>query len=172
MLKIAGVILCIAGSAGFGILNIAGWNRAKRELDEWILLLEGIKNHIQYKRDVIAKVFCTLDKSIYGTGGTYVAAVGREMINDRTKTLKQAWREHMLAWKQDSYLPKELKKEILTLPEYMGEQECGLQIQRIDFFLHDLYAKKEVMEKELEVKKKPVMAISLVGGITVSILLI
>lgn len=172
MLKIAGVILCIAGSFGYGMMKITGWNRAVKELEEWILLLENMKSHISYRRDIIAEVFCQMGDEIYGIGGEFVAAVGRELLSDRRKNLTQIWREQMLEWEKISELPGEIKKRILSFPEYIGEQECGQQIQRLDFFLHKMHIEKEKLEKELMTKKKPVMAISMVGGITISVLLL
>lgn len=172
MLKITGVILCIAGSIGYGMMKITGWNRAVKELEEWILLFENMKSHISYRRDIIAEVFCRMEEDIYGIGGKYMAAVGRELLNDRSISLIQAWREQMPAWKKMSMLSVEVKNCILSFPEYIGEQECEQQIQRLDFFLHKLYVEKEKMEKELMTKKKPVMAISMAGGITISVLLL
>ena len=77
----------------------------------------------------------------------------------------------MIEWKKVSELPTEVKKYILSFPEYIGEQECEQQIQRLEFYLHKMHAEKEKMEKELMKKKKPMMAISMVGGITISVLL-
>lgn len=171
MLKISGVILCIAGSCGYGLMKIAGWNRAVKEMEEWILLFENMKSHIFYRKDIITEVFCQMGEDIYGIGGRFVAEVGRELLNDRRKNLIQTWKEQMIEWKKVSELPAEVKKYILSFPEYIGEQECEQQIQRLEFYLHKMHAEKEKMEKELMKKKKPVMAISMVGGITISVLL-
>lgn len=172
MLKIAGVILCIAGSVGYGIMKISGWKQAIKELEEWILLFENVKSHIQYRRDIISEVFCRMDKELYGIGGKYVAAVGQGMQADRTKNLIQEWEERMFQWKQTSFLPADIKNSIMAFPEYIGEQDCEQQIHRLDFYLQKLHTKKEKLEKELSSKRKPVMAISMVGGIMVSVLLI
>lgn len=172
MLKITGVILCIAGSVGYGLLKIAGWSKAVREAEEWILLFENMKSQISYRRDIIAEVFCRMEEEIYGIGGKYVAAIGRELLNDRSKGLIQTWEKQMRDWKSISMLPKEVKDCILNFPEYIGEQECEHQMQRLDFFLQKIRMEKEKMEKELLMKKKPVMAISMAGGITISVLLL
>lgn len=172
MLKIAGVILCVAGSVGYGMVKIAGWNRAIKELEEWILLFENMKSLIQYRRDIISEVFCGMNKDIYGMGGKYVVAVGQGLQADRTKELMQEWEAQMLQWKKRSALPAEVKKSIMIFPEYLGEQDCEQQMHRLGFYLQRMYAEKEKLEKELNSKKKPVMAISMVGGVTVSILLV
>ena len=164
--------MCIAGSLGYGLLKVAGWSKAVKEVEEWILLFENMKSHISYRKDIIAEVFCGMEEEIYGIGGKYVAAIGSELLNDRSKSLIQTWGEHMHDWKAVSMLPKEVKKRILSFPEYIGEQECEQQMQRLDFFLQIIRLEKEKMEKELMMKKKPVMAISMAGGITISVLLL
>lgn len=171
MFKIAGVILCVLGSAGYGIMKISDWKRAVHELEEWILLFENVKSQIQFRRDIISEVFCKMDRDIYGIGGKYVAAVGQGLRADRKKSLIQEWEKQMFIWKHITVLPAEVKKAILCFPEYIGEQECEQQIYRLDFFIQKMYVEKEKLEKELMTKKKPVMAISMVGGITISILL-
>lgn len=172
MLKITGVILCVAGFTGYGILKIASWNKAMIELEQWILLFEKMKSHIYYRRDIIADVFCKMDEGIYGIGGRYVATVGNDMRADRAKSLISVWEERMSQWECLSSLPVTVKKMILSFPEYVGEQDCEQQIKHLDFYLHRLETEREKMEKEMNSKKKPVMAISLVCGITISILLL
>ncbi len=172
MLKIAGVMLCVAGSAGYGMLKIAGWNRAIKELEQWILLFEKMKSYIYYRRDVVADIFSKMDEEMYGIGGKYVADVGNVLTNDRTKNLMQVWRERMAEWERLTSLPKEIRKVILSFPEYVGEADCEQQINHLDFYLQRLRGEKETIEKEIGEKKKPVMAVSLVGGLTVSILLL
>jgi len=172
VLKIAGVILCITGFTGYGILKITSWNKAMAELEQWILLFEKMKSHIYYRRDIITDIFCKMEEGIFGIGGRYVAAVGKDMRDNRAKSFMLVWEEKMRQWECQSFLPLTVKKMILSFPEYVGEQDCEQQINHLEFYLHRLKTEKEKMEKEIDTKKKPVMAISLVCGITVSILLI
>ena len=60
MLKITGVIFCVAGCCGYGLVKISSWNRALQEMNQWIVLLEKMKSHICYQRD---------GRKIYGIGG-------------------------------------------------------------------------------------------------------
>ena len=104
------------------MMKIAGWDKGIRELEQWILLLENMKNRICYRRDIIAEVFCNMDEEIYGIGGKYVAAVGRSMKNDRTKEFMQIWQEKML----------QIEHRVEAIEEY----------KQIAFF-HHLIIKKE-----------------------------
>ena len=106
MFKIAGVILCIAGAAGYGYLKIAGWNQAVKELEQWLLLFDKMKSQICYRRDVITEICCGMDEKMYGIGGSYVASVGRELQDDRTKSFEKVWEEKMTEWSACSFLPE------------------------------------------------------------------
>lgn len=172
MFKIAGVILCIAGSTGYGLAKITGWNSAIKEFEQWILIFEKMKSQILYRREIITDIFCKMDEEIYGICGKYVSAVGHNMKNDRSKEVAQAWRDGMMEWKKNSSLPLEVRKLLMHFPEYIGEQDCEQQIKHLEFYLQRIQKEKEKLERELGNKKKPVMAISLVSGITVSILLL
>lgn len=172
MFKIAGVIFCIAGSAGYGIAKVSGWNLALKELEQWILLFEKMKSHIFYRRDIITDIFCRMDEEIYGIAGKYVAAVGWELRDNRAVEVTQIWKEKMTEWEKNSQLPRKVKDELMHFPEYIGEQDYEQQINHLEFYLNRLRKEKELLEKELSNKKKPVMAISLAGGIMVSVLLL
>lgn len=172
MFKIIGVMLCVAGSAGYGIAKVSDWNLAIKELEQWILLFEKMKSQIYYRRDIITDIFCKMDEEIYGLCGKYVAAVGRKLRDNRSKEVAQIWKEGMLEWERNSFLPREVKKVLMHFPEYMGGQDYEQQINYLEFYLDRLRKEKERLEKELTNKKKPVMAISLVGGLTISVLLL
>ncbi len=172
MFKIAGVILCIAGSTGYGIMKIETWKTAMKEMEQWILLFEKIKSYIYYRRDTITDIFCKMDNEIYGICGKYVTAVGYELRDNRSKDVFLAWKEIMAGWERNSALPGKVKNCLMHFPEYVGEQDYEQQINHLDFFLEMLYREKENLDKELDSKKKPVMAMSLGGGIMVSLLLL
>ena len=116
MLKIAGVILCIAGAAGYGTVKIITWNRAITELEQWILLLEKMKSHIHYRRDLISEICFGMDNEIYGIGGKYISAVGKVLREDRTKSLGVVWREQMICWEKLSAIPVTIKKMLFSFP--------------------------------------------------------
>ncbi len=125
MLKISGVILCIAGCAGYGLLQVAGWKQALKELNQWILVFQKIRSRILYQKE-------TLEESCLYLG----------------------------------------EKEDNEFPEYAKEADEELQINLFAVFAEDLYREKEIMEKEIQEKQKPVIAVSFIGGIMISILLV
>lgn len=172
MLKITGVILCVAGCTGYGLIKISNWKGAIEEMEQWILLLERMKGYIQYRKDVIAEVCCQMDPNMYGLAGVYVTEVGNEAKENRKLSFSKIWREKMGKWSERSNLPASGKQMILNFPNYVGEQNHEQQIKDMEFFLEKIRKEKYVFEKQVEDKRRPLMAVSLIIGMVISILLI
>lgn len=172
MLKITGVILCIAGCTGYGLIKVANWNQAIREMEQWILLFEKIKSQIYYQRDMLEEICCQLHQEQYGIAGKYVAVIGKIAREERTKSFSESWREQMKEWEIQSCLPKTVKRMLIQFPNYVGEQDYELQMSYLNLFLDNLIKEKIILEKQIQEKKKPVLAVSLVSGMIISILLL
>lgn len=172
MLKITGVILCVAGCAGYGILKIVSWNKALLELEQWILLFQKMKSHIYYQRDRLEEICMQLNQDMYGIGGWYVSRVGESALEKRTVGFSEIWNEHMELWKKESVLPSKIKDMISQFPNYTGEQDYELQMSFLDMFISNLEREKSILENQLQERKKPVMTISIAGGLVISILLL
>lgn len=172
MLKITGVILCITGCAGYGMLRIAGWNRALSELEQWILLFEKMKSHIYYQRDRLEEICVQFNQEIYGIGGWYVSRVGEIALEKRTAGFSEIWCKQMELWKKESVLPSKIKELIFHFSDYTGEQDYELQMNFLDMFISNLEKEKSILENQIKEKKKPVMTISVVSGLVISILLL
>ena len=172
MLKIAGVMLCVSGCCGYGLLKIAAWNQALKELKQWILLFQKMQSHIKYQRDTLEDICCLMNRSIYGIGGVYTYQVGKRAREQRERQFVEIWNEVMKEWKRESFLSNEIKDLIGRFPDYTGEQDYELQLNFLDLFINSLIKEKDMMEKHIKEKKKPVIAVSLSGGVLIAILLI
>lgn len=172
MFKITGVILCVSGCAGYGMLKIAGWNKALLELQQWILLFDKIKSCICYQRDRLEEICIRMNQDIYGIGGVYVYRIGEMALEMRSEGFSEIWNSQMELWKRESALPAGIKELICHFSDYIGEQDYELQISILELFISNLIKEKDILEKQIHEKKKPVMAISLISGMVISILLL
>ena len=172
MLKITGAILRVFGCAGYGMLKIAGWNKALLELQQWILLFDKMKSYICYQRDGLEEICIRMNRDIYGIGGAYVYRIGEMAFEMRSKGFSEIWNSQMELWKNESTLPAGIKELICHFPEYIGEQDYELQISILELFISNLIKEKDTLEKQICEKKKPVMTISLISGMVISILLL
>ena len=65
-----------------------------------------------------------------------------------------------------------MQEILLQFPEYAKEADEELQMNLFSFYLEELNREKVLLERQIQEKQKPVMAVSLIGGIMVSILLL
>ncbi len=172
MLKIAGVILCIAGCTGYGMLKIMNWKNALSELEQWILLFQKMKSHIYYQRDRLEEICMQLNQDMYGVGGYYVSKVGKTALDKRSVGFAEIWKEQMERWKLESVLPVKIKELIFHFSDYSKEADYELQMSFLDMFISNLEREQSILEKQLQEKRKPVMTMSVAGGLLIAILLI
>lgn len=172
MIKITGVILCVLGCTGYGMLKISAWNKSVEELQQWILMFRKMKSLIYYQREIMEEICEQMNGDIYGLGGRYVAKIGEQAKYRREKSFDIIWKEYLSKWKKESFLPANIKNEIYDFAEYTGETDYELQISFLDMYISNLEKEKYMLEKQIYEKKKPVMAISLIGGMVISILLL
>lgn len=172
MLKISGVILCLLGCTGFGILKIMGWRRDVEHLTHWILLFQKIASHIQYQKE-------TLEESCFRVGqkdrtfpATVLKNIGLRARKERENEFVQIWKEEMDAWCKENLGNKAIEKHLLLFPEYVKEADEQLQTDFLVLYMEELQKEKREMEQRIKEKQKPVMAVSLVVGAMISILLI
>jgi len=172
MLKITGVILCVAGCSGYGVLKIANWKKALLELEQWILLFRKMKSHIYYQKDRLEEICVQLNQDIYGLGGYYAAKAGESALEKRTEGFAEIWREQMEVWKIESVLPTKIKELIFHFSDYSKEADYELQMSFLDMFISSLEREKSILENQLQEKRKPVMTMSVAGGLVIAILLL
>lgn len=172
MLKITGVILCIAGCTGYGLLKIANWKKALLELEQWILLFQKMKSHIHYQRDRLEEICVQLNQDMYGLGGYYAAKAGESALEKRTVGFAETWKEQMELWKLESVLPSKIKELIFHFSDYSKEADYELQMSFLDMFVSNLEKEKSILENQLQEKRKPVMTMSVAGGLVIAILLL
>lgn len=172
MLKISGVIICMAGCFGFGMLKIGGWKRDVEYLKEWMILFQKIKSRIVYQKETLEESCLRIGEkegtSVYGV----IKKIGTRAREERQNEFLQIWREEIRAWCAENLNSEEVKKLLLIFPEYVKEADEQLQMELITFYMEDLQKEKKEMEQRMKEKQKPVMAVSLVVGAVISILLI
>lgn len=172
MLKISGVILCIAGCAGYGLLQVAGWKQALKELNQWILVFQKIKSRILYQKETLEESCLYLGEKEDNECGKTLRKIGKRAREERQTEFHIIWKEEMEKWCKRSMLKKMTCGLLMDFPEYAKEADEELQINLFAVYAEDLYREKEIMEKEIQEKQKPVIAVSFIGGIMISILLV
>ena len=172
MLKILGAILCILGCSGFGISKIAGWKNDLGHLQNWLLLFQRIKSRILYQKEALEESCIWIGEKQEDKIGALLWKIGMRAREERHKEFSGIWTEEVDIWCRQNVQHKNIQELLLQFPEYVKEADEQLQTELFAFYIEELQKEKERIESQIREKQKPVMAVSLIGGIMVSILLL
>lgn len=172
MLKISGAILCILGCSGFGILKIAGWKKDLAHLQNWLLLFQRIKSRILYQKEALEESCIWIGEKEEEKMGRVLWKIGMRARAERHIEFAEIWKEELDEWCKQNIQQNAIKEILLQFPEYVKEADEQLQTDLFSFYIEELQKQKEKIEQQIQEKQKPVMAVSLIGGVMISILLI
>lgn len=172
MLKISGAILCILGCSGFGILKISGWKKDLMHLQNWILLFQRIKSRIFYHKETLEESCIWIGEKEGEKNGKVLWRIGIRAREERHKEFSGIWKEELDEWCGQNLQQNSIKELLIQFPDYVKEADEQLQLNLFSFYIEELQKEKGKLEGQIQEKQKPVMAVSLVGGIMISILLI
>lgn len=172
MLKITGVILCVLGCSGFGALKIAGWKNDFLQLQNWILIFQKMKSRILYHKETLEEDCIWMGEKEENSYGKVLGKIGMRAREERHKEFYSIWKEEMTDWCGRYIQQKQIRRLLLQFPEYAKEADEELQMNLFTFYIEELQKEKEKIKQQIQEKQKPVMALSFLGGIMISILLI
>lgn len=172
MLKITGALLCVVGSAGFGFIKIRGWKQALEEIKIWIVLFQRVKSCILYQKETLEGSCSFVGEREASLQGAVLQRIGQRAGEERNNEFSTIWFEEMELWCKKATLPDGVQQLLLQFPEYIREADEMLQINLFSLYMEELRQEKTELEKRIKEQQKPVMAISLVVGMMLSILLV
>lgn len=172
MLKMTGIVLCVTGSAGYGWLKINGWKKALHEVRIWIMLFQKIKSCLLYQKETLEGGCIWLGGKEESEQGRILARIGSRAREERHKEFGVIWKEEMDAWCKKIFLPGKMQNLLLEFPEYMQEADEQLQVNLFSVYMEELHREEIFLEQQIREQQKPVMAVSFVVGMILSILLV
>ena len=172
MLKIAGVILCIAGSTGYGWVKISGWKNGLLEMKIWLLLFQKIKRCVLYQKETLEGSCIWIGEKEDSLQAKQLKEIGCRARRERNYEFSFLWYEEMGIWCKKTAMPEKAKGLLLQFPDYIKEADEHLQIQLFTVYMEEWKREQHELEQRIKEQQKPVMAISLVVGMMLSILLV
>lgn len=172
MLKISGAILCILGCSGFGILKIDGWKKDLEQIQNWLLLFQRIRSRILYQKEALEESCIWIGEKQEDKTGNLLLQIGLRARKERHKEFAGIWSEEVEIWCRQNVQNRNIRKLLVEFPGYVKEADEQLQLELFSFYIEELQKEKEKIANQIREKQKPVMAVSLIGGMMISILLI
>lgn len=172
MFKIAGVILCVVGSAGYGWTKVVGWKKSLAEIKIWILLFSKIKSCLLYRKETLEMGCVRVGEQEDSKQGNLLVKIGQRARVERQKEFNLIWEEEMIHWCKLCAIPRNMGQLLLRFPEYMKEADEQLQLELFSVYMEEMQREQRLLEQKIREQQKPVMAVSLVLGLMLSILLV
>lgn len=172
MLKIAGFILCVTGSTGYGWVQIKNWKRILYEIKIWITLFQKIKSCLLYQKETLESGCIRIGEKEDSGQGRILLNIGRRACEERQREFSLIWQEEIGTWCKKNGIPEKTGQLLMQFPEYMKEADEQLQMELFSIYMEEMHTEEKNMEQKLREQQKPVMAVSLVVGLMLSILLV
>ena len=172
MLKIAGVILCVAGSAGYGWAQVISWKKGLNEIKIWIVLFSKIKSCLLYRKETLETGCVRIGEQEEVNQGRLLLKIGQRAEREREKEFGMIWGEEIRLWCKMRKLSGNMEQLLLRFPEYMKEADEQLQMELFSVYMKEMEHEQRLLEQKIREQQKPLMAVSLVVGLMLSILLV
>ena len=104
--------------------------------------------------------------------GKLLVKIGKRAKNERHKEFGMIWREEIHDWCSGCKIARNTEQLLLCFPEYMKEADEQLQLEFFSVYMEEMNREQRLLEQRIREQQKPVMAVSLVVGLMLSILLV
>ncbi len=172
MLKLAGVILLLAGAAGFSYSLCNDRKRQLQILKEIRYMYQLIQNEIRYTKVTLPEICKGLAETIAEPFGNILKQIGEEMTLEQEEGLVSIWKSRMQEGLKDMPLTKEQKKALLRFPECINLADCDGQAKALQRQIEELSRGIVQLEEEEKSKNKVIMSLGIAVGVFLVILLL
>lgn len=172
MLKLAGIMLMMAGCIGLGISRTAEEKRRINELRAIRRIIFRIQSEMTYGKRTLPEICLILSRCM---GDTYKQAfleIFYKLEKNDGSVLEDIWKEKFEACMKELPLKEEEKAVLIGLPEHLGILDETIQAGNIGQSLDMIEERIRQAELEYEGRSRVIMSISVMAGLFLSILLL
>lgn len=172
MLKLAGIMLLMAGFTGLGINKVMEEKRRIWALREIKRLILRIQNEMIYGKRTLPEICLLLSQCMEEPYKSAFHEIFHKMEENDGSILENIWKEKMEKCMEAMPLKEEEKAVLIRLPEHLGVLDETIQAQSIGQSLDIIAERITRTESEYEGKSRVVMSISVMAGLFLIILLL
>ena len=138
----------------------------------WLLLFQKLKSCVLYQKETLEGSCIWIGEKEDSLQAKLLKDIGYRAREERNNEFAFLWYEEMVIWCKKTILPDKAKGLLLQFPHYIKEADEQLQINMFSVYMEEWKREMETLEQRIKEQQKPVMAISLVVGMMLSILLV
>lgn len=172
MLKLAGILLLMAGCSGLGINKVAEEKRRIRELRQIRRIILRIQNEMTYGKRALPEMCLLFGQCMEEPYRTAFLMIYKRLEENGGSGFGSIWKEELEDCMRNLSFQREEKEILCNMPECLGIMDEKQQAADIGQSLDFLEAHITQAENEYENRAKVIMSISVTAGIFIVILLL
>lgn len=172
MLRLAGILLLMAGSIG------AGWSAKEKlkasleDLYRMRQILQMFQSEIAYSRSPLPETCVRVGNRVSEPYRSAFYAIRGEMLANKGDSFLTIWRRQMEICMKKLSIAKEEKQIFMDFGSCIGYMDGDIQAKAVEQYMHKLEIAIGRMEKEMADKCKVIMSLSVMGGLMLVIILL
>ena len=136
------------------------------------MLFWKIKSCLLYQKETLEGSCSRIGEKESLKQGRVLEKIGKRAREERQSEFGMIWKEEVELWCKETSMTERLAQLLLQFPEYMQEADEQLQLNLFSVYMEELQNEERLFEQKIREQQKPVMAMSLVVGLMLSILLV
>lgn len=172
MLKLAGIVMLLAGCVGMGISKVGDEKSRVNELRQIKKIIIRIQNEMIYGKRTLPEICFLLSQCMEMPYQNIFLGIYQQLRENKGDVLETIWKEQMAIGLKPLPLKIEEKNILYCLPEHLGIQDETMQAASIGQSLDMLTEHIRQAETEYENKAKVIMCLSITAGLFISIILL
>lgn len=172
MLKLAGILLLMAGCSGLGLDRVAEEKKRIRQLREIRRMVLRIQNEMTYGKRTLPEICLLFGQCMEEPYRTAFFDIYMDLEKNGGSGFNRVWKERLEECMRNLPLRREEKDILCNMPEYLGTLDEKQQAADIGQSLDFLSSHITQAEKEYENKARVIMSVSVTAGIFIVILLL
>lgn len=170
--KLAGAVFVMCAAGYFAVSMNRILEKRNLELRKLYSILLQLKSEIQYMGNTLPESFQKLSYHAKEPFSEWLGRLTMRMEQKEETSFQEIWKEELEYLYTCSSLEREDVEPLQELSDKLGSMDVTAQLKAIDYALLHIERNRNILEGELEQKKKVVITLSLFCGFMTLILLL
>lgn len=170
-MKIAGCILIVTGTSGYGFWLAAQYGERLRLLGQFRQMIFLLKGQIIYANAPLEEAFDTVGRRTKGEMAELFLRVAKRIREQQGEPFAQIWSDEIENLGQESSLVKKDRQLFAGMGEHLGFMDRDMQERNLLLFLEQLDLEIQGLREHKQERSRLYTSLGVMGGLFLSILL-
>jgi len=170
MIQLVGFCCVLGGTMGMGYSYIYIYKSRMVQTDQFLQLLEGIRQEITYSHIPLGEVCRELAQRLGEPYQNLLHGFYERILQKQGENIASIWKEELGKTEDKILLSKEMLQLLYHLMDPIGYANIDMQVKKIELQIEKVRDELEKQKREQENKTRIYFSISLMGGLLIGIL--